>query len=462
VRKSRWFLTFVVVLLSVALAACGSGGKSGGTASPAASSAGSDSSPSPSSSSSANSGNVTKISMQIVWASDSGRGKAIREVLDEFEKQNPDVKVELLGGVQYGQKLLTQILSGEAPEVLQVSYGEVKQLAAEGAFIDLTQDFASYEQNYYPQIWELALSDGKVYGVPWLGHTIQLVYNKTLFDEAGITAPPTTWEELYETAKKLTVDKNGDGKPDQFGIGLAGKQGPDLAWMYGMFAAQAGASLVKEEGGKYVVALNSPEGIEALKFYKKLLDETSPPDSLNKDGGGVMADFRNQVVAMELQGPWGVPDVWKAGNPFEVGVAEVPAGPAGKATEVTSYLLSVPVGVEGDKLEAAKRLIDFLVSKPAQEQIMKGEVGDDGNYYPFRIPIRKDMEDTDYYKEHPEFLVYQKGLEYPFTLVPVPQWQRVSDEVYQSILNQVVSGSLSPEEGLRQLEQRGNEILAQS
>lgn len=308
----------------------------------------------------------------------------------------------------------------------------------------------------------MALSDGKLYGVPWLGHTIQLVYNKTLFEEAGITEPPATWEELYEVAKKLTVDKNGDGKPDQFGIGLAGKQGPDLTWMFGMFAAQAGADLVKEEGGRYQVALNSPEGIQALEFYTKLLHETSPPDSLNKDGGGVMADFRNQVVAMELQGPWGVPDVWKAGYPFEVGVAEVPAGPKGRATEVTAYLLSVPVGVEGDKLAASQRLIEFLASKPAQEQIMKGEVGDDGNYYPFRIPIRKDLADTAYFKEHPEFLVYQKGLEYPFTLVPIPQWQRVSDEVYQSVLNQVVSGSLSAEEGLKMLEERGNEILAQT
>lgn len=468
-RKRSWMLTFVVVLLCAMLAACGSAGQSGnagnaGTPNAAGSPDGGSGGDSGGgqNQSSGGSGKVTNISMQIVWASDSGRGKAIREILDEFEAQNPDIKVEMLGGVQYGQKLLSQILSGKAPEVLQVAYGEVKALSAEGAFIDLSDDFASYEENYYPEIWGLASSDGKLYGVPWLGHTIQLVYNKTLFEEAGIAAPPATWEELYETAKALTVDKDGDGTPDQFGIGLSGKQGPDLTWMFGMFAAQAGAKLVKEEGGKYTVALNSPEGIRALEFYTKLLRETSPPDSLNKDGGGVMADFRNQVVAMELQGPWGVPDVWKAGNPFEVGVAEVPAGPAGRATEVTAYLLSVPVGVEGDKLAASKRLIEFLASKPAQEQIMKGEVGDDGNYYPFRIPIRKDLADTSYFKDHPEFLVYQKGLEYPFTLVPIPQWQQVSDEVYQSVLNQVVSGSLSAEDGLKTIEERGNKILAQS
>ncbi|ALS27132.1 sugar ABC transporter substrate-binding protein [Paenibacillus sp. 32O-W] len=450
-KKRSWLHVCQILLLSIVLVACGNTNNAGdaGTAS------------GDSGTETGDSGKVTTIKMQIAWASDSGRGKAIREILDEFEAQNPDIKVEMLGGIQYGQKLLTQILSGQAPEVLQVSYGEVKALASQGAFIDLTEDFAANESNYVPEIWQLAVTDGKLYGLPWLGHTIQLVYNKTMFEEAGITKPPATWEELYEVAKALTVDKNGDGKPDQFGIGLSGKQGPDLTWMYGMFAAQAGAKLVEEDGnGGYKVALNSPEGKQALEFYTKLLKETSPPDSLNKDGGGVMADFRNQVVAMELQGPWGVPDVWKAGSPFEVGVAEVPAGPAGKATEVTAYLLSIPDGVEGEKLEASKKLIEFLGSKPAQEQIMKGEVGEDGNYYPFRIPIRNDMEDTQYFKEHPEFLVYQKGLSYPFTLVPIPEWQQVSDEIYQSALNQVVSGRMSAEEGLKLIEKMGNEILA--
>ncbi|MBN3525104.1 ABC transporter substrate-binding protein [Paenibacillus apiarius] len=434
-----------MVAIMAFMTACGGGSKSG-TAEGNTASNNSD-------------GKVTNISMQIAWASDSGRGVAIREMLDQFEKENPDVKVEMLGGVQYGSKLLTQILSGKAPEVLQVNYGDVQSLAPEGAFIDLSGDFMADKDNYAPEIWDLSVSDGKLYGMPWLGHSIQLIYNKTMFEKAGITSPPTTWDELYEVAKKLTVDTNGDGKPDQYGIGLSGKQSPDITWMYGMFAAQAGAELVKENNGKYEVAINSPEGQQALEFYTKLLKETSPPDSLNKDGGAIMADFRNGVVAMELQGPWGVSDVWKSGSSFETGVAEVPAGPAGKATEVTAYLLSMPNGVEGEKLEASKKLIKYLSSKPAQELIMKGEKSEDGNYYPFRIPIRKDMADMQYFKEHPEFLVFQEGLKYPFTLFPIPEWSQVSDEVYQNALNQVVSGRISAAEGLKMVQDKGNAII---
>ncbi|MDB5052211.1 MAG: sugar transporter substrate-binding protein [Bacilli bacterium] len=451
IKKSG--LIFITCLM-VILTACGSTStNNGSSASPAASTN--------SASPAQGSGKVTNISMQIAWASDSGRGKAIREILDQFEKENPDVKVDLLGGIQYGQKLLTQILSGKSPEVLQVAYGDAKPLATQGAFIDLTKDFGAEKANYMPQIWDLAVNDGKLSGMPWLGHTIQLIYNKTLFDKAGIKTPPKTWDELYQDAKKLTVDTNGDGKPDQFGIGLAGKQGPDLAWMYGLTAAQAGAKLVTQKNGQYEVAINSPEGIKALDFYSKLMKDTSPPDSLNKDGGAIQTDFANQVVAMELSGPWGVDDAWKSGK-YEAGVAEVPSGPAGKATEVTTYILSVPTGVEGDKLAASKKLINYLCSKPAQEMVMKGEKGDDGKYYPFRMPIRKDMADTQFFKDHPEFNVFMKGVDYPFTLVPIPQWAKISDEVYQSALNQVVSGKISAAEGLKMVQDKGNAIIKNS
>ncbi|QGQ97698.1 extracellular solute-binding protein [Paenibacillus psychroresistens] len=457
IKKSG--LILITCLMITATACSSSSTNSESSATPAAST----NSASPSASTPAEgSGKVTNISMQIAWASDSGRGKAIQGMLDQFEIENPTVKVELLGGVQYGQKLLTQIISGEAPEVLQVAYGDAKPLATQGAFIDLTKDFGVEKENYMPQIWDLAVNEGMLSGMPWLGHTIQLIYNKTLFEKAGIKAPPQTWDELYEVAKKLTIDTNGDGKPDQFGIGLSGKQGPDLAWMYGLTAAQAGAKLVTEKNGQYEVAINSPEGIKALDFYTKLMKDTSPTDSLNKDGGAIQTDFRNQVVAMELSGPWGVSEAWKTGGKFEAGVAEVPSGPVGKATEVTTYLLSIPTGVEGDKLAASEKLIKYLTSKPAQEMVMKGEVGEDGKYYPFRIPIRKDMADTQFFKDHPEFNVFMKGVEYPFILNPIPQWTKISDEVYQSALNQVVSGKISSAEGLKMVQDKGNAIIKNS
>lgn len=439
-KKGKWFVG-TALALSLALSGCA---KSDETKSNAADS---------------KSNEPVNIRMQIAWASDSGRGKAIQEVLNEFEKQNPNIDVEMVGSTQGNQKLLTQILSGKAPEILQISYRDLIGLAPQDAFVDLTDELKDQKENYYEQSWNQAVVDKKVFGLPWLGHTIQLVYNKDLFEKAGITEPPKTWEELYDDAKKLTVDTNGDGKIDQYGIGLVGKQTYDITWMVNMFMTQSGAQLVKQnDKGEYEIALNSPEGKRALEFYKKLVTETAPADTTNKDGGGVMADFRNQIVAMQLQGPWGITDVWQNGNPFNVGSAAAPAGPEGKGADVSTYMLSIPTGVEGAKLDASIKLIEYLGSKEAQEMVMKGE-NINGEYYPFRIPIRKDLADMDYLKEHPEFLVFIEGLKYPSISTPIPAWTQIETEVYESALNQVITGNVSVDEGLKMIKERGDEII---
>ena len=87
------------------------------------------------------------IKMKILWGKDSGRGMAIQEIIDEFEKQNPNINVELEGGTQSNQKLLTMVLSGQAPEVIQVPYRGVKSLGKEGVFYDLTDKFAKEKKN---------------------------------------------------------------------------------------------------------------------------------------------------------------------------------------------------------------------------------------------------------------------------------------------------------------------------
>jgi ABC-type glycerol-3-phosphate transport system substrate-binding protein len=401
----------------------------------------------------------TEIAMQISWAEESGRGKIIREILDAFERENPTIKVRLLSGSQASSRILTLVLSGQAPEILQANYQNIRGQAGDDVFQNLGEDFKGRARDFYALPWEMGQSGGAQYGIPWMGHTIQLVYNEDLFAKAGLTRAPETWEELYEYAKKLTQDSDGDGKIDRWGIGLVGKQDNDLIWTVDMFMYQGGAKLVDTGGPSPRVALNSPEGKGALEFYMKLMKECAPPDSGNKAGGDVMNDFRNQLVAMELQGPWGVTDIWKTGA-FKVNAARVPAGPAGRFADVGLEYLSIPTGIEGEKREAAIRVIQFLVGKTGQEMLMKGELAEDGKYYPFRIPIRRDMANTRYFKENPVFEPFIDGFEFPSVSAPVEAWYQVQQEVYKSELNKVVVGLSTVDEALAEIERQGNLILA--
>jgi ABC-type glycerol-3-phosphate transport system substrate-binding protein len=402
---------------------------------------------------------ITEITMQISWAEDSGRGKIIREILDAFERENPDIRVRLLGGNQASSRILTLVISGQAPEILQANYQNVRGQARDEVFQNIGRDFDAEGQSFYPLPWEMGKANGVQYGVPWMGHTIQLVYNEDLFAKAGLIRAPNTWDELYEYARKLTVDTNGDGKIDQWGIGLVGKQDNDIIWTVDMFMYQGGAALVDTNGPRPRVALNSPEGKRALEYYMKLIKECSPPDSGNKAGGDVMTDFRNKVVAMEFQGPWGVTDIWKT-RPFKVNAAKVPAGPAGRFADIGLEYLTIPTGVEEDKRAAAVRVIKFLASQKGQEMLMKGELGEDGKYYPFRIPIRKDMANTQYFKDNPVFQPFIDGFEFPSISAPVEAWYQIQQEVYKSELNKVVVGTRTIDAALREIERQGNIILS--
>jgi len=401
----------------------------------------------------------TTIRLQIHWSEESPRGRAIRAILDEFERTHPDVAVRLMGGAGDDRKLLTQIAGRNPPDVIETAYRNVQVLAQAG----ILRHLASLEGNrrqFYESLWQLGCHDGRLYGYPWFGHTIQLVYNRKMFAEAGIKSPPKTWEELYETAKRLTRDTDGDGKPDQFGLSLVGKQHADIAWLFTMFLHQAGGKLVEKRGEEWRVAINSPEGLRALEFYVKLAREVCPPGVGNKMGAEVMADFRTQVAAMEFQGPWGVTDIWQQPEEarFPVGAAGVPAGPAGRAAELGANMTVIPGTCKHP--EAALKLVAYLGSRGGQALLMQGEKTKTG-FVPFRVPVRSDLDDLPIFKKHPEFLPFVRGFEYPSIEVPIPEWVRVRHEVYQSELNKAVLGVVTPAQALATIEREGNRILAE-
>jgi len=405
------------------------------------------------------SGKKISLRLQIHWNADSPRGRAIRAIIDRFQKKHPAITVRLLGGSGDDRKLLTQITGGNPPDIIETAYRNVQVLARADVLRPLPE-LAPDRDAFYRPIWKLGLHNGKLYGYPWFGHTIQLVYNKRRFRQAGINTPPADWDELYATAKKLTQDTDGDGKPDRFGLSLVGKQHGDITWLFTMFLHQAGGKLVEKRSGKWRVAINSPQGLKALQFYLKLIRETCPPGAGDKMGGDVMKDFAAGTAAMEFQGPWGVTEIWKLDESarFPVSAAEAPAGPAGRAAELGANMPVIPKTCKHP--EAAVKLVRYLGSREAQALLMEGEKTRVG-FVPFRVPVRTDLDDLPVFNKHPEFLPFVHGFAWPSIEVPIPQWLRVRDEVYAAELNKAVLGLVTPARALENIEREGNRILAE-
>lgn len=393
-----------------------------------------------------------ELRYQIVWDINSGRGKNIQSVVDMFNESNENVKVSLITGDSDEKKLITSLLSDDTAELIQLSVKSVKTIGKEGLLRDLTEYKNDYSELFYDELLNFFQYEDQLFAAPWIGHTIELVYNKDLFEAAGLTQAPSTWDEVLEYSKII------EEKTDAKGLGIAGMQNNDAIWMATPIIKSYGGEFITEEDGKQVMAINNDQGIKGLEIYQQIAKNYD--GAAEKNGGNVMEDFRNQKIAMEFQGPWGVTDIWKNNNPFEVSAALIPAGPAGRFVDGGPYGIAIPASISDEKAEAAIEFINYLQSTEAQAKIMEGEYDEKtDNYYPYRVPMRKDMKDSEYFVEHPELLVFIEGLEHVIDSFPSPEFNQIANEVITVELNKLASGETTPDQAAKTMEEKGNEIL---
>ncbi len=117
-------------------------------------------------------------------------------------------------------------------------------------------------------------ADQPVYFLPWTIGTMILGYRADLFEEAGIVdengkaKAPETWDGFLEDAKKLTVDLDGDGKIDRYGIGwYAGRISDGITQQWLPFHASFGAAFWDEKTWQAEGIINSPEAVEACNYF---------------------------------------------------------------------------------------------------------------------------------------------------------------------------------------------------
>ena len=393
-----------------------------------------------------------QIPFRITWTDYSGRGVAIQKIVDTYNAQNDSAyEIVLQSGNEDIQEIEAILDSDAEAPILVLPYRFVKYLGEQDNMVKLTESFKDDAALFYPELWKLGMVDGEVYGIPWLGHSICLIYNKGLLAEAGVDPESIDSLDTFVQALK-TVELKTRAK----GVGLVGANHNDISWMVNRFVYGFGSKLVDETGKKVVV--NNDQAKAALAFYKNTLGTYAQPTWLTDTGVEVMDHFRNQEIAFEFQGVWGVADIAKNGNPFEVGVINLED--IGLYSEVGPMMLSIPASMAKDKQEEAMHFISYLISTSAQESIMNGEYSPEHDaYYPFRVPVRMDLSESQFFKNYPEYLPFIKGFKKPSVDVPVPKWQIIKDKYYASGLSQYMRSEITLEDFLLMIETEGNTIL---
>jgi multiple sugar transport system substrate-binding protein len=299
---------------------------------------------------------------EIVFLSPETSPEAIAtdmEIIERFQTANPDITVTLdhadLNTLL--PKLSAQLRAGTSPDVAFFSPRYVNDLVVQNALVELGDVFQ--EIGDLPEKLLVPTPDGKIYDIPAVTESIGLYYRTDLFEEAGLE-PPKTWDEWLAAAEKLTVDKDGDGKIDQYGFGFCGD--PNQLG----FAFQ---SLTWSNGGNYFdaenrVTIDAPEVVEALEFLGKM-SKFAPPGAENVKYTDLGVMFSQGLVATVRYPGRLLLHVERYGPELngKVGFVPTPLGPKNNEQIIHACINDFVVINTGNEetTEAAKKFVKFYM-----------------------------------------------------------------------------------------------------
>ncbi|MFE7765070.1 extracellular solute-binding protein [Streptomyces sp. NPDC057438] len=288
-----------------------------------------------------------------------------KALVKEFEAAHKDIKVKYVN-VPFDQaqnKFDTAAGATGAPDILRSEVGWTPAFAKKGFFLPLDGTEALKDQDkFQPSLIKQAQYDGKTYGVPFVTDTLALVYNKQLFEKAGLTEAPKTWDDLKKAA--ATVKSK---------TGVDGYWGSTQAYYAQSFLYGDGTDTVDVPAKK--ITVNSPEAKQAYGTWLGLFDGKGlhKADTTADAYAHIQDAFVNGKVASIIQGPWEITNFYK-GSAFKdkanLGIATVPAGTSGKAGAPTGgHNLSVYAGSDKAHQEASLKFVNFMTSAKSQETI---------------------------------------------------------------------------------------------
>ncbi|SDO27693.1 multiple sugar transport system substrate-binding protein [Microbacterium sp. ru370.1] len=293
-------------------------------------------------------------------------GKVLDQIVADFNASQQQYKIttETKTWAVIDDTLLPALSSKEGPQIVAMPAERMPVYADRGAFADLTDFYGSADSNtadLVSQAVDMVTVGGTPYGVPTGFVPLAMFYNKALFTAAGITEPPATWDAWVADAKKLTVDENGDGTPEEYGVAI-----PDHATV----ANGLWPSLLLSGGGQIVdggdkAVIDSSENAATIQYWTDAITK----DKISPTGlDGIAADqlFSSGKAAMHVGGPW-MASIAKENN-IDYGIAALPAGPAEQAASAIGVAMGITESADDQQRAGAEAFFTYFFQKDVATQ----------------------------------------------------------------------------------------------
>ena len=272
----------------------------------------------------------------------------LKELLSDFEKENPDIKVEFLHIPQnYFQKLHLMFASNLAPDVIFINNLNIP--VYEKYLLDLN-DIVKNKEDYYPQVLDTMTYEDRLLAIPRDVSTLVVFYNKDLFDKNNLSYPNENWNmtEFLYTAKRLTNN------------GIYGISFEENSLFYLPYMRAFGGGILSPTGEQIMNSENSQKGIQ---YYSDLRNKYNIAPKKYQSASETMAQmFINGRLAMHLSGRWLVPK-YREDIKFDWDIVNFPN--INEKSSVTLDSSGYAITKSSKHKEDAVKLVEFLSSDKA-------------------------------------------------------------------------------------------------
>ncbi|GLQ55599.1 ABC transporter substrate-binding protein [Devosia nitrariae] len=387
--------------------------------------------------------------------------EGITALTNRFMELHPDIRIQIESTPwdTHPQKILAAFNAGSGlPDVGRI--GNLAQAAAVG-YVQPLDEYI--DQAWRDSIFDVAWADAEfsvdgqqpahIWGVPKMLATEVWFYNKTMFDAAGLDpeSAPQSVEEFKDIACQLTLDTDGDGRVDQWGVNLtAGAEGGPVR-QYTMAAHSFGGRLVE---GSYVdsqigdeITWNSEGTVEGFNWLKSMYDEgCSPPSTISDTVRDVANNFRAGRVAMAFMGPWEL-ELTKQTfeeNGWEFGLMRFPEGPGGRGE--FAYVGALGMFSQTQHPEEVIEYLKFYTSAEGLALYM---------HVNGMIPANKEALADPFYSEDPYYATLLETIN--SADLPAPKWLglrgagTLMDTIWTPLYQRMLAGEISVEDGVKEM-----------
>lgn len=312
---------------TLTLASCGFGGGSGDEAS-----------------------GKTTLDLLVPSYSDATQG-LWEDAIAGFEEENPDidVKLEVQSWDNLESVIATKIQGGEAPDIY--NGGPFAGFAADGLLYDAEDvtspdTFSDFQDSFIAN----EQLDGTTYALPFIASARALFVNNALLEQAGVAAPPTTWDELLDAATKVSAlggGVAGYGMP----LGSEEAQAEAAVWLWG-----GGGTF----GDESEITIDDPSNLPGAEQIKKMIDAgATQADPGSTDRSPLMDIFIQGKIGMQVGLPPTVGQIEENNPELDYSIVPIPTQDGSPMTVgVADQLMAFQN--DGDKQEAITKFFDYF------------------------------------------------------------------------------------------------------